>query len=273
MLFDLTGGGRRKTVQVTYVLLAVLMGGGLVLFGIGGSVSGGLVDAITGSSGSSSGTAPYEKRVQQAVSQTRAHPKDAAAWADLTRARFQLASGADNFDSTTGAWTADGKKILAQSANAWQRHLKLAGDKADDGVAGLMVQAYGPTGLNRPVDTVTAQEVITQARPTSATFARLAVLAYGAGQTRKGDLASKKALSLTDKDLRPSLKAQLDAAKQQSAAAAGGASAGAAGAGAGTGAGAGATPPATATASPSQGSKSGSSSGSRKRSGKGASGN
>ena len=34
MLFDLRGKGRRRTVQVIYVSLAILMGGGLVLFGI-----------------------------------------------------------------------------------------------------------------------------------------------------------------------------------------------------------------------------------------------
>ena len=39
MLFDLRGR-RRRAVQATYLILAVLMGGGLVLFGIGGDVSG-----------------------------------------------------------------------------------------------------------------------------------------------------------------------------------------------------------------------------------------
>jgi hypothetical protein len=237
MLFDLRGGGRRKTVQVTYILLAVLMGGGLVLFGIGGSVSGGLVDAITGSSGGSTGNGAYEKRVNQMVAQTRTHPKDAAAWADLARARFQLASTSDNLDQANGTWTASGKKVLVGAAAAWQRHLELAGDKPDDGVAGLMVQAYSSAGLNQPQKAVDAQEVITQARPTSATFANLAVLAYQAGNTRTGDLAAKKALSLSDKDLRGNLKSQLDQAKQQSAASAASS----------------ATP--TATASPSKGSK------------------
>jgi len=47
MLFDLRGAGRRRTVKVVYITLAFLMGGGLVLFVIGGDVSGGLVDAIT----------------------------------------------------------------------------------------------------------------------------------------------------------------------------------------------------------------------------------
>jgi tetratricopeptide (TPR) repeat protein len=220
MLFDLRGGGRRKTVQVTYIMLAVLMGGGLVLFGIGGSVSGGLVDAITGSSGSSSGTGAYEKRVSQTLAATRAHPKDAAAWANLARARFQLASTSDNLDQAKGTWTASGKKVLAGAAAAWEQHLKLAGNNPDDGLAGLMVQAYSPAGLNQPQNAVDAQEVITQARPTSATFANLAVLAYQAGNTRTGDLAAAKALSLSPKDLRANLKSQLDSAKQQSAAAA-----------------------------------------------------
>jgi hypothetical protein len=220
MLFDLRGAGRRKTVQVTYIMLAVLMGGGLVLFGIGGSVSGGLVDAITGSSGGSTGNGAYEKRVSQTLAQTRTHPKDAAAWADLARARFQLASTTDNLDQANGTWTASGKKVLAGAAAAWQQHLKLAGNKPDDGVAGLMVQAYSSAGLNQPQNAVAAQEVITAARPTSATFANLAVLAYQAGNTRTGDLASKKALSLSAKDLRANLKSQLDQAKQQSAAAA-----------------------------------------------------
>jgi hypothetical protein len=220
MLFDLRGGGRRRVVQVTYIMLAVLIGGGLVLFGIGGSVSGGLVDAITGSSGTSGGNAAYEKRVKQTVAETRARPKDPTAWSDLARARFQLASTTDNLDQATGTWTASGKRELAAAAAAWQQHLKLAGNKPDDGVAGLMVQAYSSAGLNQPQNAVDAQEVITEARPTSATFANLAVLAYQAGNTRTGDLASKKALSLSDKDLRANLKSQLDQAKQQSAAAA-----------------------------------------------------
>src|SRR5215208_2066086 len=47
MLFDLKGR-RRRVVQVTYVGLAVLMGGGLVLSGIGSDASGGLLDALVG---------------------------------------------------------------------------------------------------------------------------------------------------------------------------------------------------------------------------------
>ncbi|HEY4830836.1 MAG TPA: hypothetical protein VIH85_28975, partial [Solirubrobacteraceae bacterium] len=53
MLFDLRSRGRRRTVQAVYLFLALLIGGGLVLFGVGaGNGFGGLLNAVTGSSGS-----------------------------------------------------------------------------------------------------------------------------------------------------------------------------------------------------------------------------
>ena len=42
------------------------------------------------------------------------------------------------------------------------------------------------------------------------------MLAYQAGQTRKGDLATKEALALADEDDRETLKSELEQAKQQS---------------------------------------------------------
>jgi len=216
MLFDLRGGGRRRTVQVVYITLAVIMGAGLVLFGIGGAVSGGLIDAITQGGGSTStGVDTYQKREAQAVAATRSKPKDPAVWASLARARFQLANAGDNLNQSTGEYSVQGRRILAQAGDAWQQHLKLAGKKADSGVAGIMVQAY--TSMGDAEKAVEAQEVITEARPRATTFATLAILAYQAGQTRKGDLARAKALQLTDKDQRETLKAQIDEAKSQSA--------------------------------------------------------
>jgi hypothetical protein len=46
MLFDLQSPGRRTAVKVIYTALAVVMRGGLVLFGVGGNPSGGLLDAF-----------------------------------------------------------------------------------------------------------------------------------------------------------------------------------------------------------------------------------
>jgi tetratricopeptide (TPR) repeat protein len=217
MLFDLRGGGRRRTVQIVYVTLALLMGGGLVLFGIGGAVSGGLVDAITQNGGSGpTGVQRYRDKVRAAEAAVKAHPRDPAAWAALARARYQLASAGDYFDASTGQFNADGKRVLLASTQAWEKHLQLAKNKPDDSLASVMVQAYSALGdLSKAVQ---AQEVVTEARPTAATFARLAILAYGAGQTRKGDLAEKKALQESPPDQRNTLKAQIDEAKASSAA-------------------------------------------------------
>jgi hypothetical protein len=219
MLFDLRGAGRRTTVKVVYLTLAVLMGGGLVLFGIGGDVSGGLVDALTENQGSTTVSEDrFRDRAAQAQREAEANPRDAEAWAAVARARYQYASAGEFFDQSTGQFTDEGKAQLQAASQAWERHLALAKDKPDDSVATIMVQAYSQAGLNEPAKAVTAQEIITEARPKDSTFATLAVLAYQAGQTRKGDLATKEALALADKADRETLKSELEAAKQQAAA-------------------------------------------------------
>jgi hypothetical protein len=215
MLFDLRGSGRRTTVKVVYVMLAVLMGGGLVLFGIGGSVSGGLIDAITQQdSTSSAGNEEFQKRATAAQQKAEASPKDAAAWAEAARARYQLALSGDNFDQNTGAFTDAGKAVLRIAASDWEKHLTLKPNNPNDSVARIMVQVYAQ-GLNEPAKAVAAQEVVTETRPTASTFANLAILAYQAGQARKGDLARGKALELADPAQKETLKSDIDTAKQQ----------------------------------------------------------
>ena len=114
MLFDLRARGRRRTVQAVYLTLAILMGGGLVLFGIGGSVSGGLFDALgltDGGSGSATGGRDTLEDVEKrAAAQVRANPRNAPAWAELARTRFQLAGqGEENYDQAQGTFTAAGQ--------------------------------------------------------------------------------------------------------------------------------------------------------------------
>jgi hypothetical protein len=215
MLFDLRGSGRRTTIKAVYLTLALLMGGGLVLFGIGGEVSGGLVDALTEEGGSTTvADDRFRDRAAEAQRAAEANPQDAAAWAAAARARYQYASTGDFFDQANAQFTNEGKAQLQVASQAWERHVELA-NKPDDSVATIMVQAYSPQGLNEPEKAVRAQEIITEARPTDSTFGRLAVLAYQAGQTRKGDLATQRALDLADKDDRNTLKSELEAAKQQ----------------------------------------------------------
>jgi hypothetical protein len=218
MLFDLRGAGRRTTVKVVYLTLAVLMGGGLVLFGIGGDVSGGLVDAITERGASSdSGESRYREREAEARRAAQLNPQDPTAWADLARARYQLATVGESVDEG-GQITEAGRAQLRSAAAAWERHLSLDPAEPDDSLATLMVRAYSETGLNDPAKAVQAQEVVTEVRPGDRSFGDLAILAYQAGQTRKGDLARKEALSQADRADRETLKAEIDQAKQQAVA-------------------------------------------------------
>jgi hypothetical protein len=217
MLFDLRGRGRRRVIKFVYVGLAFLMGGGLVLFGIGGEVSGGLVDAITErTGGGDDGAERLERREQQLVTRTNSNPQDAGAYAELARVRVQLSGQGENYDAGAQAYTESGVAELREATTAWERHLDLAADDPDDRVASLMVQAYST--LNELPDAVRAQEVVAEARNTPGPYSNLAALAYQAGQIRKGDLAADKALELTEPDLRETLRGQLEAAKAQATA-------------------------------------------------------
>jgi hypothetical protein len=214
MLFDLRGSGRRRTVKIVYVTLALLMGGGLVLFGIGGggALSGGLLDAITESNNSGGSSSDrYVKAEAAATAKARANPQDAALWAAVARARFNLASA--SYHQNTGQYSAEGQQELRNAARAWQEHVKLAKKQPDERVASLMVQAY--ISLNDAAGAADAQEVVAESRNSAGTYAQLAQLAYAAGQTRKGDLARDKALELTDPDMRETLKGQLEDARNQ----------------------------------------------------------
>lgn len=231
MLFDLRARGRRRTVQAVYLTLAILMGGGLVLFGIGGSVSGGLFDAIGltdgGSGNSTGGRDSLEEVEKRAAAQTRANPRNGPAWAELARTRFQLAGQGDNYDQAQGTFTARGKAELGQAVAAWERYLALDPPRPDAGTAALMVQAYG--ALERFEDGVRTAEVVADAQPSSISYFRLAVFAYGAGQTRKADLAGAKAVALAPPEQRAGVRAQIAAVKRTPQAQGAGTGAGATG--------------------------------------------
>ena len=216
MLFDLRGRGRRRTVQVIYLGLALLMGGGLVLFGIGGDVQGGLLDAFRENRGDAN--AAIEKRVENAQKAVEARPADAAAYAQLAEAEYQLAGVTKGFDQNTGTFAGDARAQLVKAERAWDKHLQLAGDaKANANTAAIMRNVFSQGGLNKPEKAVRAQEVVIEARKDAGfgDYAQLAVLAYTANQTRKGDLASKKAIELAPKDQKKSLKASIEQAKTQ----------------------------------------------------------
>ena len=118
-----------------------------------------------------------------------------------------------------GAFTAKGKRALVPVEQAWDRYVALDPDPPDDGVAGLMVQAFSSAGLDKPEKAVRAMEMVIETRDESSNlYSQLAVLAYQAGQNRKGDLAADKAVALAPEAERKLLRENLDNAKAQSVA-------------------------------------------------------
>jgi tetratricopeptide (TPR) repeat protein len=218
MLFDLRGRGRRRAVQVIYVGLALLIGGGLVLFGVGaGTGGGGLLDAFKNDSGQANVDKVFKQRVEKAEKAVQLRPTDPAAWANLTRVRYQQAGSGSGIDQSTNTFSDKGKQDLQQVEQTYNRYLSLA-KKPDPNLAVLMVQAFGQAGLNEPDKAISAFEIyLASQRPTAPLYTQYASFAYQAGDTRKAELASKKALSLASKDDKEQIKAELQAARAQAA--------------------------------------------------------
>src|SRR3712207_3547206 len=141
MLFDLRGRGRRRTVQVIYATLAILLGGGLVLFGIGGDVQGGLFDAFTGGGGGGDNDV-LEEDVEKAEERIRANRQDAMAWADLAEAKITLAGQSEGYDETNGTYNGESRALVVDATRAWEQHLKLADGKPNDVVARSIGNVY-----------------------------------------------------------------------------------------------------------------------------------
>jgi hypothetical protein len=206
MLFDLRGRGRRRTVQLIYIGLALLMGVGLVGFGIGGIGGGGILSSL--SSNESSGSASFSSQIKKYKKLTVQQPNNVSAWEQLTLAQLHEAGG-EAYSTQTGL-TSKGKELFTQIGQSWSSYLALNPPKPSPELAQEMVRVYGEEGLNEPAEAVKVLQIVVAARPESASlYAALAEYAYKAHNTRTGDLASEKAVALAPSAQRPLLKKEL----------------------------------------------------------------
>jgi hypothetical protein len=215
LIFDLKGK-RKRAVQITYLGLAFLLAAGLIGAGIGGSTSGGIFDAITGSGGGGSSNADktIQKRIDTAQSQLAVNPKNEAAYATIVRSRYQLATA---HSSQQGVFDEKGISQLQQAATTWSRYLTVA-KKPDTSLATLMVQAYSGLAQSKksPQDqkpyltgAADAAEVLTTQKPTVNGYLQLVQYAALAGQDRKATLAGDKAVALAPKAQKKAVKQQV----------------------------------------------------------------
>jgi hypothetical protein len=200
MLFDLRGH-RRRAVQATYLVLAVLMGGGLVLFGIGGS-SGGIVDAITGNSsgGGSNVNEQLQKRIDNQKERLAASPNNAAVLADLVRLNYQAAVSQQPSGST--AFPTDAKDELRAAAAYYERYVNATNGEPSADLARFAYTIYGTGGLNQPDKAKEAVRVLAAKSNDSQTYLLLVQTATAAGDKRTAQLAAQKAVDLAPKGQR-----------------------------------------------------------------------
>jgi hypothetical protein len=224
MLFDL-GGKRRRAVQATYLMLAVLMGGGLVLFGIGGDVSFNVFDDIGGgANNNNAGNELVQKRVDRNEARLKANPQDEAARKDLVRGYYQLATSQTADNSAT--FPREAQDELRRAAAHWQAYLKTEPAKPDASLARLVLQLYGPDALNKPKEAQEAAALIARVDNDTNSYLNLVQYAALASDTRTADLAATKAVDLAPKGQRKAVKAQAEQLKQPPDAAGGQAPAG-----------------------------------------------
>ena len=218
MLFDLRGK-RRRLVQVSFAMLALLFLVGFLGFGIGvGGGPGGIFDAlgISNSGNTSSSTAAIQDQIDAANAKLAKDPNDTQTLLKLAQNEYLLAKTGIETDPTTGQPTSisnDAHTDLGRAADAWNKYLKVNKGQPDVTTAFNMVNVY--VLLGDAEGAVQAQQIIAQDQPSAQSYGQLALFQYISGDLSGGDASSKKALAEAPKSQRKTLETQLDQARKQ----------------------------------------------------------
>jgi hypothetical protein len=210
MLFDLRGR-RRRAVQATYLTLALLMGGGLVFFGIGGDVSGGLFDAFSDRSGGTSSD-QLQERIDRLEERVQANPRNEAALKALVR-DYHAAAGAE-LPSGSSQYPEEAMDELGQASEYWQRYLEVEDGEPDPSLARVALTIYNQTALNQPKEAAQAMRIVAEDANDFESYLALVQRAAAAGDTRTADLAGQKAVELAPKGLRKQVERQVEQLKK-----------------------------------------------------------
>lgn len=208
MLFDLQGP-RKTFVKAIYLGLAILMAGGLVLFGIGSNVNGGLADIFSSGSGAGS----VRSQVEDAEKAVQENPKSAKALEELIANRYSLAGQEENYDPETQVFSKEGQQQLEAAKKDWEKYLKLTDNQPKKATATYAVSIF--LGLQDAKGATAAQELITTEDPTSANYLALMLYALYAGDSIIASGAEVKARELASKDQIDEVNQQIKKAKKQ----------------------------------------------------------
>jgi hypothetical protein len=235
MLFDLQSPRRRGVIKVIYAFLAILMGGGLIFFGIGSDASGGLSELFTGNDSSETG---FEDQIEEQEEKLATNPQDAAALTELVDLHFQAGTGLIEVDESTGQQnvTAEAEEELQKGADAWDQLVKANQGNAPSGAALTAVQIFsilaqgeltkaaagsGQTALDDADDSLANWKAAAEAQTATIKgedpedLVRLASLYYFAGEFEQGDEAAARAEAAAKGEDGKELQKQLEAGKKE----------------------------------------------------------
>jgi hypothetical protein len=208
MLFDLQGP-RKTMVKVVYLGLAILMAGGLVLFGIGSNVNGGLADVF----GGSDSTSAAKDSVNKYSEQVQANPKNEEALQKLIAARYSLAGDPKNFNQAKGTFSKEGTDQLNQAKKNWLAYNKLTDGKPNLTTANYAVSVY--LGLQDAKGATAVQQLVTEKQPNAANYLALMLYASYAGDSLVAAGAEQRARELATKDEKKEVADQIKEIQKQ----------------------------------------------------------
>jgi hypothetical protein len=223
VLFDLRSPGRRVAIKIIYGTLALLMGGGLILFGIGSDAGGGLSE-IFGSGGTESG---FEDQIEDAENKVEENPRDQAALLELVTLNLQAGGQqAEGLDQNTGfpILGSDSEESYNQAAEAWARYLALEPKQPDPTAALQLANAYfvlavnGDSAASARTDLENAaevQQIAADGNPIVGNLRSLATYLYFAGRFQAADAAAAELFAKAPAGQRQQLEKEIEATEKQ----------------------------------------------------------
>jgi hypothetical protein len=220
VLFDLRSPRRRAAIKVIYSMLAILMAGGLLLFGIGGSGQG-ILDSL-GIGGGSSAGAGFQDQIDAAQKKLDQNPRNQQALLDLVTLNIEAGNAQyEGTDQRTGFPVVGSatEESFNKAADAWAQYLKLKPKKPDFGAAIQLSGAFfvlavnGQTAADARTAMITAadaQRVAAEANPTVGNLRSLVQYAYLAGQFKQAEAATRELLAKVPAKNRKAIQKQVD---------------------------------------------------------------
>ena len=206
-------------VRVVFGGLAVIFALSFVLLGVGTGGGGFSFSDLFGGGGGSSASSAFDSDINAQEAKLKINPNDPVALAQLVQLHYQAGSQAVNSD---GSLTSDGEQQLRESADSWNKLIKVTKTGDVNQSAALFAlntfdqlgtvdfqKARGDTTTTDALTDVQsatddwtsaaqAQQILIQKDPKKATpntYGRLASYLYLSGQTQAADRAAAQAAS------------------------------------------------------------------------------